>query len=274
MTSRLAIVLCLSGLAFSQAAPAFAQSAAARYLPAQTPATQAPAASAATSSAAPSEVRQPARCSESLIRAAAAKKVAPALVGCPVAGTYKPLLQFFVIVPRVHKTDSAEPAGRILSQSPAAGAPLAKAGQLTFDVSTGVPASEKPVASAEAPATSAAPSEPAPESTAALTSSEAAPVTSESSLPGAATPPPLTDGRVVFEDHGGGNTLQALVMNNLSSILIGFVVAVGALALSRTGRKTSRKSSKALPRVTCEATFGPGRLVRRGPLVLGEKGGK
>lgn len=276
MPNRLIAILCLSALVLSPAATVFAQNAPVTHVSpaAQTPASQTAGSSAAASSS--DTYYRSAPCSEAIIRSAAAKKVAPPLVGCPVAGTYQPLLQFFLIVPRVHKTDSTVPAGQILNQSPAAGAPLDKAGKLSFDVSTGTPPPEKPAASTEVPATSAAPEKPpvssaapvepmAPASPAAPSSEDAS---SESSAPGLATPPPLTDERIVFKESFLDDVLAFPMV-----LLVGLgVFAVAITGLIMNGRKTGRKSSKALPHVSCEATFGPGRVVRRGPLVLGEKG--
>jgi hypothetical protein len=272
MTKRLIAILCLSGLVAAQAAPAFSQSAAA---PKDVPATSDATGGRSTA------------CSARWIAAAAEKQIAPNLVGCNIKDVTAPLLRA-KIVPAPRETDNTASVGTILTQRPAAGEPLKPFGRLTLQVSTGkapAPAQETP-----APATSAAPEQPperppvssaAPTEPAAASSSAASPAP-EPAASAESKPPLLTDGRVEFKEVPVSakptdvpDSLREFITTYPLVLLVGLGIFFAAIAgLAMNGRKTGRTSSKVLPRVACEATFGPGRLVRRGPLVLGEKGDK
>ncbi|MGN6365442.1 hypothetical protein [Asticcacaulis taihuensis] len=90
-------------------------------------------------------------CGAGAIRAAAAKQVAPRLVGCRYDDVAVPLAQYFAIYPSLTKTPGDDASSTILQQAPAAGEPLAVGGQLALQVSVG------PARSPQAAETSAAP---------------------------------------------------------------------------------------------------------------------
>lgn len=276
--SRLSLtvaVLCLS------ASPAFAQTAASR-----TGAVQPTQSSGAQSSAAPTDT--PARgrvdpCSAAWIEAAAKQRVAPNVVGCNIKDVTLPLVRVGVL-PSPSKHDGKEPAGQIVAQTPEAGAPLKRGGTLAMQVSTGrVP---QPAQEAPAPATSAAPETPAetpPEKPPETVPASAAPAEpkpdtapapmSEAASETAQPAAPNTDSKPKIPELATPTGLVAFRgVKILLLIGLGILAALGVVALAKGGGKSGRKSARGLPHVTCEAEFGPGRLVRRGPLVLGEKG--
>lgn len=267
LNGLLAGVLCLS------VSPAFAQTAPSRV------------AAASQSSAATTE--KPSRdridpCSAAWIEAAVKEQTAPNVVGCNIKDVTLPLVRVGVL-PSPSKHDGKERVGEIVAQKPAAGEPLKRGGTLSMQVSTGKvpqPAQETPVpatsAAPEIPVSSAAPVEPEPmPESAAEPSSEAAQsatagsVQSDVETAWRTEPPP--------KQPSFWETILSFLTTYPLAILIGLGVVIAAIVLSMSGgkggRKTGRKSSRSLPHVTCEAEFGPGRLVRRGPLVLGEKGG-
>ncbi len=271
-------LLCLSP-AFAQTSPSQTQAAKTRVSPVtHSPATQTPAVNAAADQ--PKSRIDP--CSAAWIQAAARAQVAPNLIGCTIQDVAVPLARVGIL-PSPSEHDGPEPAGTIIAQKPVAGEPLKRGGTLSLQFSTGKvpqPAQETP-----APATSAEPEtspasaapvepEPVPESAAAPSSETAQSATAESVQSDVETawptePPPKQPS--VWE------AILSFLTTYPLAILIGLGVAITAIVLSlsggKGGRKTSRKSSRGLPQVTCEAEFGPGRLVVRGPLVLGEKGG-
>ncbi len=271
MTIRLDFVACLrlsvAIAALSVAAPVFAQTAPAKVAPlTRSVATQTPAAAQTRTDTA--------RCSISQVEAAVERHAAPDVVGCNIKDVTAPLLRTGII-PAPSDSNSTQALGTILAQKPAAGEALKRGARLALQVSNGkAPAQETP-ARTEAPATSAGPEKPAetppvssvapPPESAVAPSSEAAPV----QPPVPATPPLLTDGSVEMkvvpvEIH------RLTIPGNIVWVLMAVCVLAAILAI---GRMTGRgKPSKTLPRVTCKAEFGPGRLVRRGALVLGEKG--
>ncbi|MGN6207942.1 hypothetical protein [Asticcacaulis sp.] len=76
-------------------------------------------------------------CGAGAIRAAAAKQVAPRLVGCRYDDVAVPLAQYFAIFPALTKTPGDDASSTILQQTPAAGEPLTAGGQLALQVSVG-----------------------------------------------------------------------------------------------------------------------------------------
>ncbi|MCR6658424.1 MAG: hypothetical protein NVV72_03425 [Asticcacaulis sp.] len=76
-------------------------------------------------------------CGAGAIRAAAAKQVAPRLVGCRYDDVAVPLAQYFAIYPSLTKTPGDDASSTILQQTPAAGEPLTAGGQLALQVSVG-----------------------------------------------------------------------------------------------------------------------------------------
>jgi hypothetical protein len=76
-------------------------------------------------------------CGAGAIRAAAAKQVAPRLVGCRYDDVAVPLAQYFSIYPSLTKTPGDDVSSTILQQTPSAGDPLTAGGQLALQVSVG-----------------------------------------------------------------------------------------------------------------------------------------
>jgi len=101
-------------------------------------------------------------CGAGAIRAAAAKQVAPRLVGCRYDDVAVPLAQYFAIYPSLTKTPGDDASSTILQQTPAAGEPLAAGGQLALQVSVGPARSPQAAETPAAPPSTDTPSTEAP----------------------------------------------------------------------------------------------------------------
>ena len=101
-------------------------------------------------------------CGAGAIRAAAAKQVAPRLVGCRYDDVAVPLAQYFAIYPSLTKTPGDDASSTILQQTPAAGELLAAGGQLALQVSVGPARSPQAAETPAAPPSTDTPSTEAP----------------------------------------------------------------------------------------------------------------
>lgn len=101
-------------------------------------------------------------CGAGAIRAAAAKQVAPRLVGCSYDDVAVPLAQYFAIYPSLTKTPGDDASSTILQQTPAAGEPLTAGGQLALQVSVGPARSPQPAETPAVPPSTDTPSTEAP----------------------------------------------------------------------------------------------------------------
>jgi hypothetical protein len=101
-------------------------------------------------------------CGAGAIRAAAAKQVAPRLVGCRYDDVAVPLAQYFAIYPSLTKTPGDDASSTILQQTPAAGEPLTAGGQLALQVSVGPARSPQAAETPAVPPSTDTPSTEAP----------------------------------------------------------------------------------------------------------------
>ena len=101
-------------------------------------------------------------CGAGAIRAAAAKQVAPRLVGCRYDDVAVPLAQYFAIYPSLTKTPGDDVSSTILQQTPAAGDPLTAGGQLALQVSVGPARSPQAAETPAVPPSTDTPSTEAP----------------------------------------------------------------------------------------------------------------
>jgi len=194
-------------------------------------------------------------CGPSAIRAAAAKQVAPNLVGCRYDDVAVPLVRYFSIFPVLTKTPGSKANNAILQQSPAAGQPLAAGGQLALTVSVGLspqpeaansPAVVVPdvttVADADISADAAAPVELMTFAPA----SDAAPVPTEKVLP------------VV-------NLFRPALLWIWGGIL---AVAIAVALVFRGKRRRLEYGYDRVPKVVARLDCDPGKLNAHGPLVV------
>jgi len=222
-------------------------------------------------------------CAPSAIRAAAAKQVAPNLVGCRYDEVAVPLMRYFSIFPVLTKTPGREATSTILEQAPAAGAPLTAGGQLALSVSVGPalkPATPKPEEAAPVPAEAAAPAaeaSPLPQPPAPVVS---APVVSVSDAPAEMTAPAaVPEAPARFSGLSLPSVkwpaLAYLFQPALLGVWLGLLVlGIGILMTFRGRRRRSENGYDRVPKVTARLEYGPGRLSARGPLVLSRESGR
>ena len=220
-------------------------------------------------------------CGPSAIRAAAARQVAPNLVGCRYDEVAVPLVRYFSIFPALTKTPGSEATSTILEQTPAAGEPLAAGGQLALNVSVGP--SRKPeeavgaVAPVEAPAEAempavaeaAQPQQTSPDLASAANASEV-PVevmTFVAASESPATPALLPRIRLP--------SLTYLLRPDLLWAGLGIVVfGIGLILAFRGRRSRSEYGYERVPKVTARLEYSPSRLNTHGPLIVGREGGQ
>lgn len=203
-------------------------------------------------------------CAPSAIRAAAAKQVAPNLVGCRYNEVAVPLVRYFSIFPVLTRTSGDSAASVILEQKPAAGEPLTAGGQLALSISAAQPKPQETTV-VEAPV-AAPPAEPAP----LAVSVSAAPV-ERVELPAisqvsAKKGPPL---RLPSLNVGGRPSLSWVW---LGVTLAGFAAVV--LVFRGRRRRSPEQGFDRVAKVTARLEYGPGRLNAHGPLVVGREGGQ
>lgn len=221
-------------------------------------------------------------CGASTIRAAAAKQVAPNLVGCRYDEVAVPLVRYFSIFPSLTKTPGSEATSTILEQTPAAGEPLAAGGQLALNVSVGPSLKPEPLKPEEAagavapvesetPAVAEAPppQQAQPDVTPAAQASEAPVEISEfvaaSKTPAApAALPPIRLPSLAY-----------LLRPDLLWVWLGILVfGIGIVMTFRGRRSRSEYSYERVPKVTARLEFSPSRLNAHGSLIVGREGGQ
>ncbi len=211
-------------------------------------------------------------CGPSAIRAAAARHVAPRLVGCRYDEVAVPLVRYFSIFPALTKTPGSQATSTILAQSPAAGEPLAAGGQLALSVSVGrSPRPEEAIGATipgEAPPTGVAgaiETQPTSPDLASVSSTSGAPIeimefTVASEAPAALVPSPSV--RLP--------PLAYLFRPGLLWAWLGIAVAGTVFALVFRGRRRrSEFGYDRVPKVTARLEYMPSRLNAYGPLIVG-----
>ena len=244
-------------------------------------------------------------CGAGAIRAAAAKQVAPRLVGCRYDDVAVPLAQYFAIFPALTKTPGDDASSTILQQTPAAGEPLTAGGQLALQVSVG-PARAPQAAEAPAvPPSTDTPSTEAPVTQTPVTDlpppvsktpvEDAAPAASAE--PQVAGPKSAQPEAVAEAPHGAPPKLAPpklslpkfdlpkfhlpeitlprltfpahLLRPGLAWAWIGTaLVGVLLFFVWRGRRPRSEITYDRVPQVSARFVFGPSRLSASGPLVL------
>ena len=217
-------------------------------------------------------------CAPSAIRAAAAKQVAPNLVGCRYDEVAVPLVRYFSIFPSLTKTPGSEATSTILEQTPAAGEPLAAGGQLALNVAVGPSlkpeeAASVATASVEAPpvavAEAAQAQQTSPDQASATNASEAPIEITESVAASKAPAAPAVFPRIQLP------SLAYLRRPGLLWALLGIVVFGLGITLAFRGRRgRSEYGYERVPKVTARLEYGPGRLNANGPLIVGREGGQ
>jgi hypothetical protein len=217
-------------------------------------------------------------CAPSAIRAAAAKQVAPNLVGCRYDEVAVPLVRYFSIFPALTKTPGSEATSTILEQTPAAGEPLAAGGQLALNVAVGpslkpVEAAGAAAASAEAPpvavAEAAQAQQASPDQASAANASEAPIEIAEFVAASKAPPAPAVLPRIQLP------SLAYLRRPGLLWAVLGIVVfGIGIVMTFRGRRSRTEYGYERVPKVTARLEYGPGRLSANGPLIVGREGGQ
>lgn len=219
-------------------------------------------------------------CAPPAIRAAAAKQVAPNLVGCRYDEVAVPLMRYFSIFPVLTKTPGREATSTILEQVPAAGAPLTAGGQLALNVSVGPalkPATPKPEETATAPVAAPLPQPPAP---AVAVPVVLAPVVSVSDAPAEMTAPAaVPEAPARFSGLSLPSVKWPALAYLFQPALLGgwlglLVLGIGILMTFRGRRRRSENGYDRVPKVTARLEYGPGRLSARGPLVLSRESGR
>ena len=216
-------------------------------------------------------------CAPSIIRAAAAKQVAPNLVGCRYDEVAVPLVRYFSIFPALTKTPGGKANSTILEQTPAAGQPLAAGGQLALNVSVGPSVKPEAAAGAVAPvetetpvvAETAQPQQASPDVASAFRASETPIEITEFVAASEAPAPPAVLPRIQLP------SLAYLRRPGLLWALLGIVVFGIGIILTFRGKKTrSEYGYERVPKVTARLEYGPGRLSANGPLIVGREGGQ
>lgn len=207
-------------------------------------------------------------CTPAAIRAAAAKQVAPYLVGCRYDEVAVPLVRYFSIFPVLTKTPGATAASTILEQSPVAGAPLEAGGQLALSVSAGSvsvgPSSGPETANLPAETVSREVAVPAVMADAATVSEAPADLMVLTAASEAASPAPV-------KTPAGVNLFRPALF-----WIWGAILGVGtAVALIFRGRhRRSEYGYDRVPKVAARLEYGPGRLSTHGPLIVSRETGQ
>jgi hypothetical protein len=213
-------------------------------------------------------------CAPSAIRAAAAKQVAPNLVGCRYDEVAVPLVRYFSIFPALTKTPGGKANSTILEQTPAAGEALAAGGQLALNVSVGP--SLKPEE-----ATGVAPMETPPVAVAEAVQPQQADVASASSVSEA--PIEITEFVAAAEPPAAPAVMPRIQLPSLAYLLrpgllwalLGIVVFGIGIIMTFRGKKTRPEYGyERVPKVMARLEYGPGRLSANGPLIVGREGGQ
>ena len=242
-------------------------------------------------------------CGAGAIRAAAAKQVAPRLVGCRYDDVAVPLAQYFAIYPSLTKTPGDDASSTILQQTPAAGEPLTAGGQLALQVSVGPARAPQPAETAAISSSTDSPSTEAPmtetpvietpvaEAQASLPPPvQKAPV--EDVVPAASAEPPISEAKAAEAPrdappkfvwpklslpkfHLPDITLPRLTFPayllrpGLAWAWIGTaLVGVLLFFVWRGRRPRSEITYDRVPQVSARFVFGPSRLSASGPLVM------
>jgi hypothetical protein len=212
-------------------------------------------------------------CTPAAIRAAAAKQVAPYLVGCRYDEVAVPLVRYFSIFPVLTKTPGATATSTILEQSPVAGAPLEAGGQLALSVSAGsVSAGSVSVGPSSVPETANLPAE--------TVSGEAAvPAVMADAATVSEAPADLMVLTAASEDASPAPVKTPAGVNLFRPALFwiwGAILGVGtAVALIFRGRhRRSEYGYDRVPKVAARLEYGPGRLSTHGPLIVSRETGQ
>ncbi len=223
----------------------------------------------------PVQAQKSGACGDAAIRAAAARQMAPRLIGCRYDEVAVPLVRYFSIFPVLTKTPGSAATSTILEQTPAVGEPLAAGGQLALSVSVGPSPAPKETAGAAAPVEAEAPLvadtvQPAqtPPDQAIATSASEAPVEVTGQTM-AAEPPvvPVSLPRLKLP------SLTYLLRPDLLWAGLGILVFGIGLSLAFRGRRSrSAYGFERVPKVTARFEFSPGRLSANGPLIVGKEG--
>ncbi|HTN41880.1 MAG TPA: hypothetical protein VLZ84_12055 [Asticcacaulis sp.] len=194
-------------------------------------------------------------CGPSAIRAAAAKQVAPNLVGCRYDDVAVPLVRYFSIFPVLTKTPDGKANSAILQQSPAAGQPLAAGGQLALTVSVGL---------SPQPEATKAPAEAVPDVTtvadADISADAAAPVELMTFAPASDAVPAKPE-----KMPPAVNLFRPALLWIWGGIL---AVAIAIALVFRGKRKRSEYGYDRVPKVVATLDCDPGKLNAHGPLVV------
>jgi hypothetical protein len=223
-------------------------------------------------------------CGDAAIRAAAAKQVAPRLVGCRYDEVAVPLVRYFSIFPTLTKTPGDRATSTILEQQPAAGEPLAAGGQLALNVSVGRspapelsaaasaenPAVSRPARPQETPPAGTKPADP-PDTPVKLTEFVAASEAASENTPEIAPESAAASmSQSISAWAGKGLSVVHMIRPGLLWVWIGIIAVVIAVALVFRGRrKRSEYEYERVPKVTARLEYGPGRLNANGPLIVG-----
>ncbi len=216
-------------------------------------------------------------CGPSVIRAAAAKQVAPNLVGCRYDEVAVPLVRYFSIFPSLTKTPGSAATSTILEQTPAAGEALAAGGQLALSVSVGPSLKPEEAAGAVAPvepestavAEGAPPQRASPELTSAANTSEAPIEVTEFVV---ASKAPATPASL---PHMQLPSFTYLLRPDLLWVWLGIVVfGIGIVMTFRGRRGQPEYGYERVPKVTARLEYSPSRLNAHGPLIVGREGGQ
>ncbi len=216
-------------------------------------------------------------CAPSVIRAAAAKQVAPNLVGCRYDEVAVPLVRYFSIFPALTKTPGSEATSTILEQTPAAGEPLAAGGQLALNVAVG------PSVKPEAPAGAVAPVETETPVVAETTQPQQASPDVASASSVSEAPIEITEFVAASETPAASALLPRIQLPSLAYLrrpgllwaLLSIVVFGIGLILTLRGRRSRPEYGyERVPKVTARLEYGPGRLNANGPLIVGKEGGQ
>ncbi|MFT4076689.1 MAG: hypothetical protein QM647_14290 [Asticcacaulis sp.] len=198
-------------------------------------------------------------CGAGAIRAAAAKQVAPNLVGCRYDAVAVPLAQYFSIFPSLTKTAGEKASSTILQQAPAAGEPLGAGGQLALQVSVG-PAGMPTAAPLTQPQVIAAP--------------VANPTVPDTVADTETVPPAAVYQAPSSEVQTSKSTAQPLLpayllRPGLIWAWVGIIAAgVVVVLIWRARRPRYGGGYDRVPQVSARFVFGPSRLSASGPLVL------
>lgn len=206
-------------------------------------------------------------CGAGAIREAAAKQVAPNLIGCRYDAVAVPLAQYFSIFPSLTKTPGEKTSSAILQQVPAAGESLAVGGQLALQVSVG-PAAQPAAVQVATPLTT-------PLAQTAETEVPLANATVQETSADTETVPPAALYQVPTAEV---RALQSAARLQLPAYLLrpaliwawlGIVaVGVGVVLVWRIRRPRHGGGYARVPQVSARFIFGPSRLRASGPLVL------